>query len=273
MLIFCLVGNIFIPSKIRILLAPIPAETLKIPVLALDTTDSTNNYAMTLIDADKAQHGLTITARAQSAGKGQRGRQWVAEEGKSLLMSLIAKPGYRLDEQFLFSAAAAGAIVAALEALYEHWSVQVKWPNDVIVNDKKAGGILIENVLRGSQWNYAVIGLGLNVQQESFPPELPYATSLRLASGLSFPVEELVPVLREAILEGIEPRSAETVMDFYNRRLFRRGLPQQFSEGTRSWNALVEGVLPDGRLQVVRDDGHREAYVHGMVNWVWPEAR
>lgn len=266
---FCLVGNIFILSKIRILLAPIPAETLKIPVLALDTIDSTNNYAMGLIDADKAQHGLTITARQQTAGKGQRGRQWAADAGKSLLMSLILVPECRLDRQFAFNAAVAIAIASALEPLCQHWSVQIKWPNDIIVNDKKAGGILIENVLRGSHWHYAVVGLGLNVQQDAFPPELPNATSLRLAAGLSFSVEELLPLIRESVLKAVQAAQLPAALEAYNHRLFRKEHMQQFSDGQKEWHARVEKVLPDGRLEVLHEDGHREAYVHGAVNWVW----
>lgn len=225
---------------------------------------------MGLIDADKAQHGLTITARQQTAGKGQRGRHWAADAGKSLLMSLVLVPECRLDQQFIFNAAVAAAIAAALEPLCQHWSVQIKWPNDIIVNDKKAGGVLIENVLRGNHWHYAVMGLGLNVQQDAFPSELPNATSLRLASGLSFPVDELVSLIREAVLEGVQPAMLPGALDAYNHRLFRKDSLQLFSDGQKDWYARVEKALPDGRLEVLHEDGYREAYVHGAVNWVWP---
>ena len=116
------------------------------PIIELDSIDSTNNYAMQLIDANKAQHGLTIVAQKQLAGKGQRGNTWADTPGESLLMSIIAMPDRAIHEQFVFSASVAVAIAKVLQKLNNNWQVNVKWPNDIIVNDKKAGGILIENV-------------------------------------------------------------------------------------------------------------------------------
>lgn len=225
---------------------------------------------MALIDADKAQHGLTITALEQTAGKGQRGHGWSAEKGKSLLMSLIAVPECGLDRQFTFSAAVAASIAITLEPLSPHWTIAIKWPNDIIVNAKKAGGVLIENVLRGSQWHYAVIGLGLNILQDNFPAELPHATSLRAASGLSFEVPEIRDLIRAGILEGISGAGLSQALEAYNARLFGKDQVRRFSDAAgREWIAVVEKVLPDGRLQVIREDGTREAYVHGTVNWLW----
>src|SRR5690606_23377330 len=143
----------------------------------------TNNYAMQLIDADTAQPGLTVTAGEQTHGKGQRGRVWEAATGDNVLMSIVLAPGQVVDRQFAFLTAVAVAVADTLLDVYEHWDVRIKWPNDIIVNDKKAGGILIENVLKGGVWAYSVVGLGLNVLQYEFPPSLPHAISLRMAAG------------------------------------------------------------------------------------------
>src|SRR5690606_15022153 len=87
------------------------------PIVELDEIDSTNNYAMRLIDADTAQDGLVITAQRQSAGKGQRGRKWQGGDNESLLMSIIIKPKWKIDDQFLLCAAAAISVIQALEAM------------------------------------------------------------------------------------------------------------------------------------------------------------
>jgi len=116
---------------------------------------------MRLIDADTAQPGLTIVSDMQTAGKGQRGRIWVDTPNESLLMSIVVQLPYDVEHQFAFNVTVSLAIADYLQDLKENWDVRIKWPNDIIINDKKAGGMLIENVIRGSQWAYAVVGLGV----------------------------------------------------------------------------------------------------------------
>jgi BirA family biotin operon repressor/biotin-[acetyl-CoA-carboxylase] ligase len=224
---------------------------------------------MRLIDADKAQAGLTITAKEQTGGKGQRGRQWSSGSGDSLIMSIVANPDRALREQFLYNAAIASAVARHLQDIHKDWQVHIKWPNDIIINDKKAGGILLENVIRGSRWLYGVVGLGLNVLQESFPAELPNAISLKIASGKYFSVAVLATQLREKILFNLyNPLSAKQVMDEYNSLLYKRAKQQAFSDDKQRWEVTVLGALSDGTLQVEKDK-HILQYTHGTVEWVW----
>jgi len=243
---------------------------LEAPVIELDSIDSTNNYAMRLIDADKALPGLTITATEQTEGKGQRGRHWADVPGQSLLMSLVMTPQQPLEQQFVFSAMVAVAVAEVLEALYEGWEIKIKWPNDIIVNDKKAGGILIENILRGSNWVYAIVGLGLNILQESFPPELPNATSLKIASSRSFKPQTMRDMLRQNILEALGRKSnAEGTMRLYNEYLFRRSAVQAFSDGRDTWQGIIVKANADGKLLVQLENGSIAQYTHGDVTWKW----
>ena len=240
------------------------------PIIELDTIDSTNNYAMTLIDANKAQHGLTIMAKNQLAGKGQRGKTWVAGTGECLMMSLIVAPKVAIREQFVFSAAVAGIIAKILKNKSDNYSVQIKWPNDIIVNDKKAGGILIENVLRGSNWTHSIIGLGLNVKQTCFPPELPYATSLKIESGFDFDLRKLCEEIRDSILMQLEiGLQSNGVKEFYNECLYKKGCLQKFSNDTGEWQAEIIKAMSDGTLAVRTESGTTEYYIHGQENWVW----
>ncbi len=245
-------------------------DLLDAPVIELDSIDSTNNYAMRLIDADTAQAGLTITATEQTSGKGQRGRHWAGMPGQSLLMSLVVTPQQPLEQQFVFSAAVAVAVAEVLDALYEGWNVKIKWPNDIIVNDKKAGGILIENILRGSNWLYSIVGLGLNVLQESFPLELLNATSLKLASGKEFKLPVIRDMLRHNILDALYRKTApEETMRLYNQYLFRRSEEQAFSNGHDAWNGIIVKASADGKLMVQLQDGSIANYTHGDVAWMW----
>ncbi len=251
-------------------MAPNVTAMLEAPIIELDVIDSTNNYAMQLIDADTAQAGLTITAKQQSQGKGQRGRQWIDLPDASLLMSIITIPRYNLTEQFLFNASVAVSIANVLQKLNEHWDIRIKWPNDIIVNDKKAGGVLIENVLRGSNWTYSIIGFGLNIKHEHFPSELPYATSLKIMSGKDYDIKMLRDMLREKILEYVSIKwDAKEIMQQYNDHLYGKGQIQTFTLHSNEWQGIIQGADVDGTLIVQLSNGNIVKYVHGTVMWKW----
>ena len=240
-----------------------------LPIIELDITDSTNNYAMQLIDADKAPHGRTIVARSQTGGKGQRGKSWADTPGESLLMSVITAPGRPITDQFVFNSSVAVAIANVLQKLYAGWNVRIKWPNDIIINDKKAGGILIENILRGSRWAHSVIGLGLNIKQRSFPTDLPYATSLNIASGHNFDVAEIRDAVRESIIAVTNNPLVALDMNAYNELLYKRGMKQSFVNAGGKWDATIIQVYPNGMLEVQLEDGTIVCYQHGQALWDW----
>ncbi|MBS1614881.1 MAG: biotin--[acetyl-CoA-carboxylase] ligase [Bacteroidetes bacterium] len=235
----------------------------------LATVDSTNNYAMRLIDTASAVHGDLIWADRQEAGRGQRGKDWADQAGQSLLMSLILAPGLALNEQPLFLATVAMAVLEWLRSLLPPGTAcAIKWPNDILIEDKKAVGILIENVVHGHDWQWAIVGIGINLGQRHFPESLPRATSLWLnSSGLISP-EQAAPELHEFLLERLH-RSPAEVWEAYNRNLFRRGEWQLFSCKGEQIKMLVQAVDTDGRLCLQHESGHLERYYHGNLDWVW----
>ena len=233
----------------------------------LDIIDSTNNYAMQCIDADKAEHGMLILANAQSAGKGQRGHSWKDNPGKSLLMSLIIKPLVTLQQQTRFMTSIAVAIASHIQSIIPGTIVQIKWPNDIIVGDKKAGGILIENVVRGSSWEWSVIGLGLNIAQSRFPEDLPNAGSLFLAGATSIDIENLARKIRKAILEALLMDGDSLIG--YNERLFRRHEFQKFQRDGRIVEARIMEMDKNGNLVLTFRDGSIGFFQHGQLEWVW----
>lgn len=241
-----------------------------LPIIELDSIDSTNNYAMQLIDANKAQHGLTIVTQSQSEGKGQRGKTWLDAPGQSLLMSIIIHPKKEINDQFVFNAAVAVAIANVLQKSNHNWDIRIKWPNDIIINAKKAGGILIENILRGSRWTHSVVGLGLNVKQASFPDTLPFATSLKIASGNDIDITQLRDDIRENIIVSASyPQSTEKTMAQYNEYLYKHNQKQAFSDSTGKWDATILNAHKDGTLEVQLNDGSVAFYHHGQVAWEW----
>ena len=153
-----------------------PNILLGAPLIELSTIDSTNIYAMAQIKAGLAKSGSCYTADFQTNGKGQHGRVWESSKGQNLLCSYIlelntldALKNWIPTDQIGFSAAIAlGA--RAFFAAFAGSETKIKKPNDIYFSDRKAGGILIENLVRGQEWTWAVIGIGMNINQTEFSP-------------------------------------------------------------------------------------------------------
>ena len=151
-----------------------PNILLSAPLIELSTIDSTNIYAMDQIKQGLAKSGSCYTADFQTNGKGQHGRAWESSKGQNLLCSYIlelntldALKNWTPTDQIGFSAAIAlGA--RAFFAGFAGPETKIKKPNDIYFSDRKAGGILIENLVRGKEWTWTVIGIGMNINQSSF---------------------------------------------------------------------------------------------------------
>ena len=151
-----------------------PNILLGAPLIELSTIDSTNIYAMAQIKAGLAKSGSCYTADFQTNGKGQHGRVWESSKGQNLLCSYIlelntldALKKWTPADQIGFSAAIAlGA--RAFFAAFAGSETKIKKPNDIYFSDRKAGGILIENLVRGQEWTWTVIGIGMNINQSAF---------------------------------------------------------------------------------------------------------
>ncbi len=144
------------------------------PLIELTTIPSTNIYAMDQVHQGLALSGSCYTADFQTAGKGQHGRNWESEKGQNLLSSYVLELKqlntgkiWTPADQIGFSAAIAlGA--RAFFASFAGEETKIKKPNDIYFRDRKAGGILIENLVRGKDWTWTVIGIGMNINQSSF---------------------------------------------------------------------------------------------------------
>jgi BirA family biotin operon repressor/biotin-[acetyl-CoA-carboxylase] ligase len=231
----------------------------------LESVDSTNNYAMARVHAGLAYSGQAYLARHQWAGKGQRGRTWLSEPGQNICMSLVLDPHpMPVSGQFLLGAAAAlGCLNGVTPYAPEGWSL--KWPNDLYWRDRKAAGILIENLVRGTVWSYAVIGVGMNLNQTAFPG-LPQAVSLRQITGRTFDPFTLARELAGRIWEqtGLLQQRPDAILKNYNRFLYRRGQAITLRRGDETFETRIAGVSAEGLL--IAEDGRQFAW--GEVEFV-----
>ena len=224
-------------------------------IVWLDSIDSTNSEALRRLP--ELPGGTVLAAREQTAGRGQRGNSWFAEPGKNLTFSIVL----RFGQEGLPSLSAADSIwlnylMSDVVALFLHgFSVesQIKWPNDIYVQRRKICGILIENTLDGDRLAASVIGVGLNINQQTFP-QLSNATSLCQCKGEQQDVErclETLCSLFEAELPMLfSPERRAQLFDSYSRRLFRKGVSARYHDllTDREYTGEIQGVEPDGRL-------------------------
>jgi BirA family biotin operon repressor/biotin-[acetyl-CoA-carboxylase] ligase len=226
-----------------------------------DTIDSTNNYAIKLIDDGLAQHGDVVWALSQSAGKGQRGKVWETKAGENLLMTLVITPPAALAQSpHHLNMLVAQTIAYYFQQLNPFWQLSIKWPNDIYLNAKKTAGILIENIYRGANWSHSIVGIGVNVNQSEFPMHLHNATSLTKCSGLRYDLLELLTDIRAGILNKLHHYNGErftAILDYYNQHLFAKDTIKNFQlkEGDETFEAKVLFVDPDGFIHLETENG------------------
>jgi BirA family biotin operon repressor/biotin-[acetyl-CoA-carboxylase] ligase len=254
------------------------------PLIVLDSVDSTNNYAMGKVRAGEAGHGSGFAALEQTQGKGQWGRSWQTGKGLNIALSLVIEPHtLRTHQQFQLSVAVALGAADFLTS-YLGSEISVKWPNDLYWCDRKAGGILIENVIgqqKGSSaelpvsssaaWKFAVAGIGINVNQTAFPADLPHAVSMRQVSGIQYHVPDLLEVLYRQVmtrLHQLELSGFQTLLDDYNYALYRRSQPVTLRKNGITFETVVDRVNAEGQL--LTNDWVTHQFNYGEVEWLLP---
>ncbi len=230
---------------------------------------STNSYLLQKLELHPMlPNGTAVGARYQTAGRGQRSKQWTAAPDSSLLFSVAAQPAASLADQPLFCFGVAVTIAETLDTLFPESGIQLKWPNDLYTNHRKLGGLLIENVLRGSRWHWSVIGLGLNLLPQSFDPLMqPVPISIAERTGQTVPPESLAGPFQAALAAFVTRPLTPDILHRYNQRLYRRGQLQTFETAGTRWQGTLLEALPDGRLRVWADEQERTC-VHGTDLWI-----
>ena len=156
----------------------------KTDIIWLERVDSTNDEARRHIS--EIDNLSVVSALEQTKGRGQRGNRWSSQPGENLTFSLVVKDfRIKANEQSAISQTTALSLTDLLSR--HEIKARIKWPNDIYAGDEKICGILIENSLKGSEIDWSIIGIGLNVNQTAFPEDLPNPTSMKLCTGNSNP--------------------------------------------------------------------------------------
>lgn len=170
-----------------------PLPTIGQPFVNLASAGSTNEEARVMIREGTARSGMVIFTTEQHAGRGQRGRIWKGERDASIAWTSLLQPQFlTLSQQISLSQVVALSVHDLLSTCVGPEELRIKLPNDIYWRDRKIAGILIESVISASgDWQWAIVGIGINVNQEKFPEDLPNPVSLLQISGRRFSCEEL----------------------------------------------------------------------------------
>jgi BirA family transcriptional regulator, biotin operon repressor / biotin---[acetyl-CoA-carboxylase] ligase len=233
--------------------------------------DSTNRVAMELGYAGEPE-GTLVLAEEQTAGRGRAGRSWHSERGAGLYFTLLLRPRLAPAQAPLLTMLAGLSAYAAIQGL-TGLTPELKWPNDLLLNEKKVGGILTEMHAEPSVVRFVIVGIGINVNQDKFPPELAsIATSLRKESGkMNYRLELLVRLLRQ--FEGDYNRFLREGPPFVVERFqrasnFANGRRVRVESGAESYVGTTAGLSPEGLLLVAKENGPVLTVIAGDVSEV-----
>jgi BirA family transcriptional regulator, biotin operon repressor / biotin---[acetyl-CoA-carboxylase] ligase len=251
------------------------------PFIELQSIDSTNKYAMGIVHNDRlpdgqgeAQHGMAIFSHEQTAGKGQRGKTWVSEKGVNIALSILLNP-YPLGIQDQFKLSVCVAVsVHELFSKYAGDETKIKWPNDLYWRDRKAGGILIESIVRSREsgansWEWAIAGIGININQTVYSVDLPNPVSLKQIAGKSFNTVELAKELcfiLEKNYRLLIAGNSEDLFIYYQTHLYKKGEKVKLKKDSRVFETTVKGVSETGQL--ITHHSIEERFEFGEVEWV-----
>jgi len=239
------------------------------PFNILPTTDSTNNHAMNEARLGQTSDGAAYFALDQYQGKGQRDKTWNSKPGENIILSVVKDcSGFHLNNQFQLSVAVALACFDFFSA-YAGDETRIKWPNDIYWRDRKAGGILIENMVKSDRWGKAIIGMGININQTTFDTIEGKPVSLKQITGMSFdPIslaKELCQHLEHRFLV-LENKPFDQLLSAYNDQLYKKDELVPFKRNNIQFQAKVNGVDKDGHLLIMH--GVEERIRFGEITWL-----
>jgi len=222
---------------------------------------STNDKALSFVKKRQIKEGGIIICDFQSKGKGQRGNEWLSEAGKNLTFSIVLSPNFLdISEQFLLNMAISNALRRLLgEYIYD---LKVKWPNDILVpGEGKLAGILIENVFGAKGWEYAVVGIGINVNQvKNLHPK---ASSMARITGSQFELEELFKLVIIQIEQSyirLKRGKENEIRDEYLNHLFLLDKKSRFESIEGIFEGTIRGVDKNGNLIVEKTGGEKNQF-------------
>ncbi len=233
-------------------------------IIKLNAIDSTNEFLKRLKRETHLVDFTIVTAQFQTKGKGQMEAVWESEAGNNLMVSVLKKfDAFDISHQFYISIATSLAVYKTLSNFISD-KLQLKWPNDILSDGLKIAGILIENTIVGHQIVDAIIGIGINVNQQIFSPEIKKVSSLKLILKAEINKDMLLDILLinlEKELSKLENRDFGAMKNEYESLLYKKGIPTMF-EDSRNFKfvGLIKNVSDAGQLIIELENNQLKSF-------------
>jgi len=238
-------------------------------ILKISETDSTNLYLRKLLNDSDLPNFFCVYADFQTNGRGQQGTNWQSKRGENLLCSFVIRtPKIPLDKHFLLSEIVSVGICNTLKK--NNLDVRIKWANDIFFKDKKLAGILIETIVCGNKMKYAIVGVGLNVNQIVFPENLPNAISLRQILGQQLDnrvVLESILTEIHKLFDNFDVKNSENLQKRYFDLMYRNCGYHIFEDKNEKFFAKILSVAPDGCLKLLTNNNIEKSFYFKEVKF------
>nr|NQU94001.1 biotin--[acetyl-CoA-carboxylase] ligase [Bacteroidota bacterium] len=229
-------------------------NTIGKKILAFETVESTNTLAEKLVLSETPQEGTIILTQFQGHGHGLGANTWESKKGKNLLLSIILYPIFLLPEdQFIINQFVSLSILNCVKQLFPSDAFKIKWPNDIYFKNKKLAGILTKNTISGNHLNSCIIGIGLNVNQESFSPELPNPVSLHQICGGQLDLQVVLEVLISQLnryYHKLQTDDCVGIRKAYIESLLNFNIRSKYLVNENPVEGTICGISQFGKLQV-----------------------
>lgn len=228
-------------------------------IIKYHTVASTNDTLKEMLSSQYVEHFTVIWALHQFAGRGQQSNKWITEEGKNLTFSILLKfDAFKLERQFDLNKLIGIAVKEALKTYFP--KIQIKWPNDIMAVNSKIAGILIENSVKGGFIKHSVVGIGINVNQIYFDPQIGNVTSLKALTSIAYHLENIlqnVLINIEKVISGFENSDSDKIHQQYMNELYEKDRWNRFVlPDNQIFEAKIVDVSPVGKLVLQNRDGN-----------------
>ena len=241
--------------------------------IKLDSIDSTQSYLQTLCSKTKPVDGTAILTYHQTNGYGQNHSPWQSEPNANIALSFIVYPNWlQITDIHFFNKAIA---LAVKKSVIDHISqpAYIKWPNDIIVENKKIAGILIQSTLNSNGIDRIITGIGINVNQKRFSIDLAHAVSFASLTHQDFVLDKITHQVLYNLnlyLQMVKEKQWQTINTEYHECLFLWKQKVSFEFQGHTLSGILEGVDDDGALLISHSDGEAK-YLNGQIKLIWKE--
>ena len=238
--------------------------------IRLDQVDSTNAHLINMLKSEDVLEGTSVVTDFQLDGRGQRGKGWSAQQGKSLCFSIVLYPDFIAPNgQFTLNMMISVALLKALKTYVEDLSI--KWPNDIYYGEQKLAGILIQNIIAAEKIDNSVVGIGVNVNETSFPDDLPNPVSLNNILDVDLEIEQVhqrIVAEIQILYDHLKMVDFQLIQNFYLDHLFGLNVEREYVVGEIKHIGSIAGISAQGKLQVFMGQDIKE-FQFGDIEYVF----